>query len=305
MHKLFARQLAKATRETGDVDLVVLGELVVGTYEDSERDRQRTDQSMALMIEELGDVHQRLVDAFEAIPEGIALFDAEDRYVLWNRRYAEIYATSAVPIAVGTTFEAALRAGLAHGDYADAIGREEEWLTERLARHRQQSSTHEQELSGGRWVRVDEYRTANGGSIGIRVDITDLKNREESFRLLFDDNPIPMWVVDIETQKFLSVNDAAVEYYGYSRDQFLGMTTFELRPADEREEFARYIRAGGVSQGTKAWRHLKADGSHVYVSVYARSMNYQGRRARLNAIVDITAQKMADDEILRQKLQTE
>src|SRR5665647_858369 len=126
MQKLFARQLAKATRETGDVDLVALGELVAGAYQDSDRDRRRTDRSMASMIDELGEVHQRLVDAFEAIPEGMALFDAEDRYVLWNRRYAEIYATSAVPIAVGTTFEAALRAGLAQGDYTDAIGHEEE-----------------------------------------------------------------------------------------------------------------------------------------------------------------------------------
>lgn len=305
MHKLFARQLAEATRDTGEVDLVALGELVGGAYEDSDRERRRTDRSMASMIDELGHVHQRLVDAFEAIPEAIALFDAEDRYVLWNRRYAEIYATSAVPIAVGATFEAALRAGLANGDYVDAIGREEEWLSERLARHRQESSTHEQELSGGRWVRVDEYRTANGGSVGIRVDISDLKKREESFRLLFDDNPIPMWVVDTETQKFLSVNDAAVEYFGYTRDQFLGMTTFDLRPADDREEFARYIRTGNASQGTKTWRHLKSDGSHVYVSVYARSMSYQGRAARLNAIIDITAQKLADEEILKQKLQTE
>ena len=305
MHKLFARQLAKATRETGEVDLAALGELVIAAYEDGDRDRRRTDRSMALVIEELGDVHQRLIDAFEVIPEGIALFDADDRYVLWNRRYAEMYGASGAAIAVGLGFEDMLRAGLARGQYADAIGREEEWLAERLACHRQQSSTHEQKLSEGRWVRVEEHRTVNGGSVGVRVDITDLKKREESFRLLFDDNPIPMWVVDIETQKFLSVNDAAVEYYGYSRDQFLGMTTFELRPADEREMFARYIRAGGVSQGTKTWRHLRADGSHIYVSVYARSMNYQGRPARLNAIVDITAQKMADDEILRQKLLTE
>lgn len=305
MHTLFARQLAQATRETGEVDLVALGELVAAAYEDSDRERRQTDRSMASMIDELGHVHQRLVDAFEAIPEAIALFDAEDRYVLWNRRYAEIYATSTVPIAVGATFESALRAGLANGDYVDAIGREEEWLSERLARHRQESSTHEQELSGGRWVRVDEYRTANGGSIGIRVDISGLKKREESFRLLFDDNPIPMWVVDTETQKFLSVNDAAVEFYGYTRDQFLGMTTHELRSVEDRDEFARYIRTGNASQGTKTWRHLKSDGSHVHVSVYARSMTYQGRAARLNAIIDITAQKLADEEILKQKLQTE
>ena len=305
MRKLFARQIAKAKGETGDVDLVKLGELVVGAYEDADRDRKRTDRSMALMIEELGEVHQRLVDAFETIPEGIALFDAEDRFVMWNHRYAEMYAASRDAIAVGKSFEETLRIGLARGQYANTIGREEEWLAERLANHRLQSSTHEQHLEGDRWVRIEERRTANGGSVGVRVDITDLKKREESFRLLFDDNPIPMWLVDVETQKFLSVNNAAVEQYGYSRQQFLGMTTFDVRPAGDREEFARIVRTGNFSQGTKTWRHLRADGSHIYVSIYARSMNYQGRPARINAIVDITAQKLADDEILKQKLQTE
>jgi diguanylate cyclase (GGDEF)-like protein/PAS domain S-box-containing protein len=305
VRKLFARQIAKAKGETGDVDLVKLGELVVGAYEDADRDRKRTDRSMALMIEELGEVHQRLVDAFETIPEGIALFDANDCFVMWNRRYAEMYAASRDTIAVGKSFEETLRIGLARGQYANAIGREEEWLAERLANHRLQSSTHEQHLEGDCWVRVEERRIANGGSIGVRIDITDLKKREESFRLLFDDNPIPMWLVDVETQKFLSVNNAAVEQYGYSRQQFLGMTTFDVRPAGDREEFARYIRTGNFSQGTKTWRHLRADGSHIYVSIYARSMNYQGRPARINAIVDITAQKLADDEILKQKQLTE
>ena len=204
---------------------MALGELVVGAYEDADRDRRRTDRSMALMIDELGEVHQRLVDAFEVIPEGIALFDAEDRYVMWNRRYAEMYAASGDAIAVGKGFEDTLRAGLARGQYADALGREEEWLAERLAHHRQPSSTHEQHLAGDRWVRIEERRTADGGSVGVRVDITDLKKREESFRLLFDNNPMPMWVVDIESQKFLSVNNASVEHYGYSREQFLAMTT--------------------------------------------------------------------------------
>ncbi len=305
MHKLFARQVAKATATTGEIDLAVLGELVGLAYQEADRDRRRTDRSMGLMIEELSEVHQRLVDAFEAIPEGIAIFDADDRYVSWNSRYAELYATDRNSIKAGQTFEETLRAGLAQGHYANAIGREEEWLTERLARHRLQSSSHEQHLAGGRWVRVEEHRTPGGGSVGVRIDITDLKKREESFRFLFDGNPIPMWVVDMETQKFLSVNSAAIEHYGYSREQFLTMTTFDVRPAEDREEFEQYIRAGSESQGSKIWRHKKANGSRSHASIYARSMVYDGRPARLNAIIDVTAQKIADDELLRQKRVTE
>lgn len=305
MSKLFARQLAKATGETGDVDLTLLGELVVSAYEEAERDRSRADRSLSLMIQELGEVHQRLVDAFEVIPEGIALFDAQDRYVMWNRRYAEMYAANSEAIVVGARFEDVLRAGISRSQNVEALGREEEWLTERLARHRMQSNSYEQQLVGDRWARVEERRTASGGSVGIRIDITDVKKREESFRLLFNDNPIPMWVVDVESQKFLSVNNAAVEHYGYPREQFLAMTTLDMRPAEDREEFGRYIRSGDMSQGAKTWRHRRADGSCIYVSIYARSMTHQGRAARLNAIVDITAQKLADDLLLKQKLQTE
>ncbi len=305
MSKLFARQLAKATGDTGEVDLTLLGELVASAYEEAERDRSRADRSLSLMIEELGNVHQRLVDAFDVFPEGVALFDPQDRYVMWNPRYAEFYAASAEAIAAGSSFEETLRFGLARGQYPGAAGHEEEWIAERLARHRQESSSHEQQLDDGRWVRVEERRTANGGSVGVRVDITDLKKREDSFRLLFDDNPIPMWVVDVATQKFLSVNNAAVEHYGYPREQFLAMTTLDMRPAEDREEFARYIGSGDMSQGAKIWRHQKSDGSCIYVSIYARSMTYQGRAARLNAIVDITAQKQVDDLLLKQKLQTE
>ena len=123
---------------------------------------------------------------------------------------------------LGASFEETLHFGLEQGQYPDAIGREEEWLRERLARHARPQSTHEQQLAGDRWVRIEERRTADGGSIGIRVDITDLKRREASFRLLFEENPLPMWVVDVNTLELLAVNAATCRHYGYSREQMLG-----------------------------------------------------------------------------------
>jgi PAS domain-containing protein len=90
--------------------------------------------------------HSRLRDAFEVVPEGLALFDPEDRYIMWNSRYAELYKRSANAIQVGRRFEDALRAGLTSGMYPEAKGREEEWLAERLAYHAQANSTHEQRM---------------------------------------------------------------------------------------------------------------------------------------------------------------
>src|SRR5262249_23037405 len=76
--------------------------------------------------------------------------------------------------------------------------------------------------------------TAFGDMLSLTVvDVTALKQREVSFRLLFENNPMPMWVFDAETMAFLSVNDAAVQHYGYDRDKFLGMTLRQIWPEDE------------------------------------------------------------------------
>ena len=79
---------------------------------------------------------------------------------------------------------------------------------------------HEQTLNDGRVILIEERLTGDGGLIGLRVDITELKQREASFRLLFDGNPVPMIVCALDDERILSVNDAAVSHYGYDRAAF-------------------------------------------------------------------------------------
>lgn len=291
MRKLFARQLAQATGETGELDLAALGDLIVGAYEEMERDQKRTDRSIALMIEELGQAHQQLVDAFEVVPEGIALFDADDRYVRWNQKYAELYRESGDKIAVGATFEEVLRAGLDRGQYPEAEGREEEWLQERLAQHSQSASVNEQRLPGDRWLRIEERRTATGGSVGVRVDITDLKRREESFRLLFKNNPIPMFVCDAANLSLLAVNEAALRHYGYPREQLMAMSVLDLRHPDDQDGARQLAQTGaGNHQAGQVRRHVKADGSEIKVAIYSKPLNHHGKAATLFAAIDVTEQ---------------
>jgi diguanylate cyclase (GGDEF)-like protein/PAS domain S-box-containing protein len=302
MNKLFARQLAKARKPSGEVDLDVLGALVSDAYDESDRERQRTERSTAVMVEELERAQSRLLGALDLVLEGLVVLDADDRYVLWNRRYAEIYAESNGQITVGTRFKDILRLGLARGQYPDAVGREAEWLAERLARHAAPQSTFEQRLPNGRWVRVEERRTPDGGSIGARIDITDLKNREESFRLLFDSNPVPMWLIDMATFMFIAVNDAAVAHYGYSRERFLSMTVLDIKPPEERGEMVERL-TGPAPDSTqeRTWRHVKADGNAIDVSIYRRRLRYDGRDAALVGAVDLTARKRAEDKLRRTK----
>ena len=249
------------------------------------------------MVEELEHTHAQLAEAFEMVPEGLVLLDAQGRYIRWNRKFAELYDTFADKIAVGNSFADSVRAGVERGHYLDAIGREETWLAERLAQHERYQSSSEQHIKGDRWVRVEERRTVDGGRIGVRIDITDLKRREGSSRLLFDENPIPMWVIDRETRRFLAVNNAAMSHYGYSREQFLALTTSDIRPAEDHEKFQHFVRRGDWTQGGASWRHLKSDGSVILVTVYTRPVVHEERPAWLCAIIDITERTRADERV--------
>jgi CheY-like chemotaxis protein len=120
----------------------------------------------------------RLRDAIDAIPEGVVFLDAEGRYLLWNRRYAEIYHRSADLFRPGAKLIDTLREGVARGDYPDAIGREEAWLAAREAKLATATGErHEQQVADGRWLMIEERRTSDGGVIGLRVDITEMKRQ--------------------------------------------------------------------------------------------------------------------------------
>ncbi|WP_293376509.1 response regulator [Phenylobacterium sp.] len=125
----------------------------------------------------------RLRDAIEAIPEGVVFLDAEGRYVLWNRSYAEIYHRSADLFRPGARLIDTLREGVRRGDYPAASGREEAWLAEREAMlSAGAGDRHEQQLADGRWLMIEDRRTSDGGIIGLRVDITALKAQADALQ---------------------------------------------------------------------------------------------------------------------------
>ncbi len=122
----------------------------------------------------------RMWAAVEAVPDGFVLFDHDDRLIMCNDRYREIYGASADAIRPGASFEQILRRGLENGQYPEAVGREEDWIGERLIRHHRADGISEQELTGGRWLRVLEQRTPDGGVVGLRVDITEQKQQQKA-----------------------------------------------------------------------------------------------------------------------------
>jgi diguanylate cyclase (GGDEF)-like protein len=147
----------------------------VGTYEDiTER---------VLAERQVQEANDYLRGVIEAMPAGLILYDSEDRYVLCNRRFDAMYRKTADLRVPGMRFEDLLREGLARGVYDESEGRGEAWIKKRLAAHAQPASVYEQRHADGHWVRVEDSRTSNGGHIGIRIDITELKQREAQLRL--------------------------------------------------------------------------------------------------------------------------
>src|SRR6202790_4991254 len=182
--------------------------------------------------------HDRLREAIDILPQGIVFLDADGRYILWNKKYSEIYNRSSDLFEHGARLQDTIRVGVARGDYPEAIGREEEWLAERLTRLYQPGERHEQTLADGRVILIEERLTEDGGVIGLRGDITELKQREASFRLLFDSNPVPMIVCALDGERILGVNDSAVEHYGYSRAEFEKLTIRNLQAFDSELPWA-------------------------------------------------------------------
>jgi len=117
-------------------------------------------------------------DAIELFGQGLVIYDAQDRLVVCNDGYRRVYPDSGDGIRIGARFEDILRFDLSRGLYPEAAGREEAWLAERLAAHRDPAGSVEQQLGDGRWVKIDERRLPSGGIAGIHTDITALKQRE-------------------------------------------------------------------------------------------------------------------------------
>lgn len=117
----------------------------------------------------------------------------------------------------------------------------------------------------------------------------------ETYRLLFEKNPLPMWVFDVKSLYFLAVNDAALAHYGYTRNEFLRMTIKDIRPPEDVPGLlAELERLDSATESIGIWRHLKRDGTIVDVEVRGNEIDFDGHRARLILANDITERLQAE-----------
>jgi diguanylate cyclase (GGDEF)-like protein/PAS domain S-box-containing protein len=120
-----------------------------------------------------------------------------------------------------------------------------------------------------------------------------LRESEASFRLLFANHPMPMWVYDLRDQGFLEVNEAAVQHYGYSRDEFLRMRISDLRQESPAPDPISEAASRGVDEHSGEWKHRRKDGRVIDVQVVSHALDFAGHRAALVQAQDVTERKRA------------
>jgi PAS domain S-box-containing protein len=140
----------------------------------------------------------------------------------------------------------------------------------------------------------------------VRARTEDIKRSEARYRYLFENNPMPMWVIDLGTFRFLDVNDMAVVQYGYSREEFLSMTALDIRPEDDRNGFIKADHSFGMNNANYnrgTWRHKKKNGSIILVEIIAHEILFEGLPSRLILANDVTEKKEAEEKLIASEKQ--
>ena len=126
----------------------------------------------------------------------------------------------------------------------------------------------------------------------------NLEESKERYKSLFENNPFPMWIYDLESLQFLMVNNAAVDSYGYSREEFLEMTIKDIRPIEDVEKLQEDIRnTSSRYNEAGVWRHVKKNGEIIYVEISSHLIDFEHRKARLILAKDVT------DRVTSERLQ--
>jgi PAS domain S-box-containing protein len=116
-----------------------------------------------------------------------------------------------------------------------------------------------------------------------------LEESELKYRYLFAHSPQPAWVFDVDTFRFLDVNDAAINYYGYSYEEFRNMTAFDIRPESEKTQFTAVVIEDIKNNTTRkaTWTHVKKDGTLVKAEILSANVVHDGRPARLVLLTNL------------------
>ena len=251
-----------------------------------------------------------LIDAIDSISEGFALFDPDERLVLFNGKWQTLYPAMLGLPRIGMTFSELVRKIAERGNVLDGGEDPADWARERIRRFREAPGAWERRLPDGHWIRVNEYRTAGGGTVAIHANITELKNREQAAR---DSEQRLSAVVETAAEGIVSIgesgliesfNPAARRMFGYTFDEVADRNVSMLIPAGDagdRGGTPVWLTGGENNRPTGAGRELLArrrDGTTFPVELTLSEMVTGGRRHFTGFIRDITEPKAAQETLV-------
>jgi len=146
---------------------------------------------------------------------------------------------------------------------------------------------------------IEERKRAEQQVKGVNAELLGaneaLRQSQERYQLLFDSNPHPLWVYDLETLRILDINASAIQHYGYSREEFVGLTILDIRPPEDVPAVLESIANSGTQAIHHAfWKHRKKNGALMDVEVTSHPLLYGGRPARVVVSTDITERRQAE-----------
>ena len=147
-------------------------------------------------------------------------------------------------------------------------------------------------------------RAFNAMSAQVQDAQKTLESKAQNYRLLFEGNPMPMWIISKSTLEILNVNQAAVEHYGYTLSEFLALNSKDLRPEEDHEKYVQFINdEKNIHANNRGiWRHKKKDGTIIMVDVTADNIIYHDQPARLILANDVTEKLNAEAQLVRHRV---
>ena len=265
------------------------------------------------MVDDLGkeqEIQRRFLTAIDATSEAIALFDADDRLIAFNRKFREIQGPLADTIEPGLRMEELIDAQLSAGLIVEAKGREAEWRRRRLDHYYKSEAPLDQKRREDLWLNLRGQRMPDGSRISVITDITERKRIEEALRRSDELKSTILAsaldsIITIDAQGVvLDFNPAAERVFGFNRDQIVGHKIADLIiPERYREKhragLKRFVETGeGTVIGERIeMAALRADGSEFPVEISV-APTYQGDRASFTAFIrDMSQQKVAEERL--------